>query len=71
MRSAFRHIEIDVDALRSDSVHKSFGAKILFGAAAEEECMHLLVELLAIGKDAIVARRYVEAEDCTTECAYV
>ena len=67
---AFRKVELGVGAALAQLFHKVLGAEILFRAAAQEEIVELLVEILVV-EDAVVSSLCVQTEDCAAESACI
>ena len=67
MMSAWRNINIKLDAQILQLLRHLLRAEVLFRTAAHEHIVYLTVELLCIGKDAVEAGLDIHTEKCTAE----
>lgn len=65
--SAWRYIDIELDAQVLQLLRHLLGAKVLLRTTAHKHILDLAVELIGIGKHAIEAGLHVHAKERTTE----
>ena len=69
--SAWRHIKLHIDAHRLEVGRHFLRTEVLLTAAAHEEVLHLLVELVGILEHTVKACLNIDAEERATECAEI
>ena len=68
---AGRFIELHIDAHRLEVGRHFLRTEVLLTAAAHEEVLHLLVELVGILEHTVKACLNIDAEERATECAEI